>query len=96
MGRRTLPDAKPRACRLCGTIFTPERKKAGAVFCRVLCQRRSLCNPAHNARVARETAKARGDAQRRKRGEGRSYVKLHYQRWLTRSKGGGSSVSGGL
>lgn len=73
---RTLPDPDPRACEWCGLIFTPERKKYAQRFCSVLCQRRWRCRPDENAKLARKTAVARGNALRW-RGTSGGYVKFH-------------------
>jgi len=35
---RTLPDAEPRACKACGKVFTPIRKKWKRTYCSLKCQ----------------------------------------------------------
>lgn len=39
---RTLPDAEPRACRRCGVVYTPARKKWRSIYCSAQCQRSSV------------------------------------------------------
>jgi uncharacterized OB-fold protein len=75
---RTLPDAQPRPCEWCGTIFTPIRKKAKQRFCSALCQRRWRCRPEVNAEIARRSKFKRGSMQRWKGDpSGYGYVKFH-------------------
>lgn len=65
----------PRPCVVCGTIWTPHRKRNDAKFCSKRCIWVGTRGPEFNARIARETAAKRGDAQR---GRGKKwYVKLN-------------------
>ena len=70
------PIPQPRPCKFCGEIFTPKlRKHYKRELCSIRCSGKSFCSPEHNKRVARASAKKRGDAQRGS-GEGKSYTKL--------------------
>jgi hypothetical protein len=77
MGRpRTLPDPEPRACEVCGVVFTPLRKKWKARMCSLACQQVAF--------RARGTAAARKSTSLQKRreaqldrGEGVSYRKYY-------------------
>ena len=75
----TLPDAMPRACKWCGEMFTPERKKYKQILCSLKCQYqyRDSKRPS-NAEISRQTAKQRGDTIRG-RGAGKSYIKREGQ-----------------
>lgn len=65
-----------RACAHCQTEFLVAKKYPGQRFCSRKCGFKELNPSDHNARVARATAKQRGD-KLRGRGEGKSYPKLN-------------------
>lgn len=65
-----------RLCRHCGVEFPVAKKFPEARFCSRKCGFAATLPPDHNARVARESAKKRGDALRGK-GAGKSYRKLN-------------------
>lgn len=73
--RRSRPRNDPRPCKICGTIFTPVRGRGAATHCSKRCIWQSTKGANFNARIARETAIARAEAQR-DRGEGKAYRKL--------------------
>ena len=56
--------AEPRACRRCGTVFTPLYKKRKAVFCSLACQRAENLHTLDNAELSRRTAEQRGNTLR--------------------------------
>lgn len=57
--KRTLPDAEPRACKQCGTVFTPRRKSPGRIYCSVACQRAGVLT--HDSQTQSRRAYARWD-----------------------------------
>ena len=65
-----------RACAHCGTQFPVAKKFPDARFCGHKCGFAATRPADYNARVARESAKRRGDMQRG-RGAGKSYPKLN-------------------
>jgi len=65
-----------KSCLVCGAGFTPTKKYPQQRFCSRRCGLKTTLSPDHNARVAKETAQRRGDAQRG-RGEGKTYLKLY-------------------
>lgn len=70
------PAKVPRACEVCGTIFTPKYYRSIAKHCSRTCTWIATKGPTYNAIIARESVMARSDAQRG-RGEGKTYRKLH-------------------
>ncbi len=64
-----------RTCRHCGTGFAVPKPSDPKQYCSKSCCWAMTKGPAYNARIARESAAARGDAQRG-RGEGKGYRKL--------------------
>lgn len=67
-----------RDCAHCGGEFAVARKFPDTRFCSRKCGLAATLPADHNARVARATAKRRGDVQRG-RGAGKSYPKLYGQ-----------------
>ena len=65
-----------RLCVHCGGAFTARPKYPAQRFCGHKCQFAAQRGPAFNTRISRESAAARGDAQRN-RGEGKTYRKLN-------------------
>lgn len=87
--RRYLPEAAPRECPICHTIFTPIRKKAAAVYCSKECAW-TAARAACPEDVRQEGYRKSGDTQRG-RGEGRAYRKLngrHEHRRVAEEKAG--------
>lgn len=84
LGKTDLPKYKRdprkilcvRDCAHCGLPFPVARKFPDARFCSRRCGLKAVLPADHNARVARATAKHRGDVQRG-RGAGKSYPKLY-------------------
>lgn len=66
--------AEPRPCAICGKTFSPCIRRPEARYCSKSCIWKATKGPAFNAEVSRETAAARGDAQRG-RGAGLGYRK---------------------
>lgn len=74
--RKRLPIPAKKNCAQCGNEFQPRPKYPQQRFCGHKCQWAARGGANYNARVARESAKLRGDAQRG-RGSGKSYPKLY-------------------
>lgn len=68
--------AAPRRCTVCTKTFRPGIRAPQARYCSPHCIWIATKGPAFNAKIARESAAKRGDAQRG-RGEGKSYRKLN-------------------
>lgn len=72
--KRTLPDADPRACPVCGTVFTPQRKFWKQIFCGHRC-----AITRHHARMiaaaASPEAIRKSADTRRGKGKGNGYIK---------------------
>ncbi len=67
---------KPRPCIICQTVFIPDRHRKDARFCSKRCIWVATKGPEFNAKIAKESAAKRGDAQRGK-GDGKTYRKLN-------------------
>lgn len=55
--KRYLPDAEPRPCQKCSTIFTPRRKSPGRIYCSLVCQRASCLDYSAPAQARRSRAR---------------------------------------
>jgi len=65
---------KDRTCQHCGKVYQVHRPSHQSRYCSKSCIWQVTKGPEYNARIARESAAAKGDAQR-DRGEGKSYRK---------------------
>jgi hypothetical protein len=74
--RKRLPIPAKKNCARCGKEFQPTPKYPQQRFCSRRCGFKAVNPPDHNARIARETAKLRGD-KLRGQGSGKSYTKLN-------------------
>ena len=74
--RRPLALPPKKACEHCGSEFQPTAKYPQQRFCDHSCQWKATRGVEFNTKIARESAKDRGDMLRG-RGEGKSYTKLN-------------------
>lgn len=73
-GERIRPKADDRPCNICGKVFKPSRHHGDARYCSKSCVWHGSKGADFNRQIARQTAAARGDAQRGK-GTANGYVK---------------------